>query len=44
MEKVDRLLPGLKGCVFSGGSLAVVLVADDDPLDAGVAILLGNLK
>jgi hypothetical protein len=29
--------------VFSGRALAVVLVADDDPLDAGIAVLLGDL-
>ena len=35
--------PGLQGCVLPGGALAVVLVSEHDPVDAGLLVLLRHL-
>lgn len=36
-------VPGLKGSVFTGGSLAVVPVANDNPPDAVLLVVTGNV-
>ena len=36
--------PWLQSSVFTGRTLAVVLVSEDDPVDAGVLVLPGDLR